>query len=146
MEQYNGLPATNSPIRVAPSPHIVGVKAVPNMAAGKDGSLANTGGVEVRFSNPCVKGKDKKVDWQKTAYMAGHEALYAYQHARDADIRIEELTRQYSVARTSYDASQSEVRAMRQIIREFNVLSVWWLRWALPKRVRKTLVLSATVA
>lgn len=146
MEQYTGLPATNSPIRVEPPPHLVGVKAVPNMVAGKDGSLAASGKVEVRFTNPFVRGRDKKVDWQRTAYLAGHEALYAYQYARDQDIRIGELERHYSTARANYDAAMTENRAHRQMIREFNKLSIWPLRWLLPKRVRKTLALSAVVA
>lgn len=143
---YSGLPSTNSPVRMEPPPILVGAVAVPNMVAGTDGSLANSGKAEVRFTSPATKGTNKAVDWQKTAYMAGHEALYAYQIARDADIRIEELERVYSVARTQYNNDQIELRALRQMIHEFNVLGVWWLRWALPSRVRKTLKLSSVVA
>jgi hypothetical protein len=143
MEQYSGLPASNSPVRVEPPSHLVGVKAVPNMVAGTDGSLANSGKAEVRMTNPCTKGVDKKVDWQKTAYMAAHEALYAYQYARDKDVRIEELERAYSKGLTRFNETVLEVQeSRRELTTAKAILDVvfhmrdTWMWFLVPRKVR----------
>lgn len=137
MEQYKHLPPSNSPLRVELPTKLVGVQAVPNMVAGDDGSLVNSGKVEVRFTSPPTKGSRKDVDWHKTAYLAGQEALYAYQYARDQDQRIEELERKYTNASMKYDAFQRDLTRLRPVINAAFDLRTWWGWFLLPKSFRR---------
>lgn len=139
MDQYKGLPPSNSPLRVEPPPKLVGVQAVAHHMADKGGALVKTGKVEVRFTSPATKGSRKAVDWQRTAYLAGHEALYAYQYARDQDIKIEDLERRYTASHANSEAYRRDMIRLQPVVNAALSLRAWWGFRFLPKSFRRTI-------
>lgn len=131
------IPPSNSPLRVQQPPDLVGVTCVQNHVADKDGGLARTGAIEIRFTRTPTKGSRKDVDWHKTAYNVGHQLAFAQQSLQDQAIRHEELERRYTAAAQNSEAYQRDMTRLRPVINAAFNLKTWWGFFLLPKSFRR---------